>query len=1181
MKRVFSKVLSTLLIAAMMVTQGGTSYLAQVSQNQAVEVLEQSVSQNETISDNETVSENDNVPDDQDVSDVIVPGDEQVSGNEVVQDGSEVSDNETVSSNDTISENDVAATDDLFPGMPEGYVLSAKQMKDKSIMRQHASELGELREGIDCAKGELLYLEDDEETARKIAEAYGGELHSFLAGIAVAKLADGVTVAQATAAAMDDSAHLPAVWPNYYLHADETATDDLVNTEERNTTATLFNDPFLDATNSSYQWAHEAVGSQYAWDVGAKGVSVNVAVLDTGLDKAHDDISAETCYLIADDQEGTISETTTDTAQHGTHVAGIIGATANNGVGGSGIAPGCTLTGIAVLTNNGSGTSDQILRGLYLASGLVPGYAYKADIINMSLGGPSYSAVEQEAFTKVYNKGVTVIAAAGNDSSNVPHYPAAYDHVISVGALYQNGQKTNFSNYGAGVDLAMPGYAIYSTIPFATDVEDGSQDGYYSMNGTSQATPVATGVAACILSARADIRGKEDSDRVNALESLMKKSAIKSSSSGMGAGMVYLPKALGLATLSTAPKAPVFSVKAGSYTADSVTVAIEAPTLGCSIYYTTDGKAPSYTNGTAKNCIPYVVPVELSGAAKKTLKAIAVNANGKVSAISSATYNLKPIVKRINITTPTGGYKIAQGKKIKLKASVTPSYAVNKQVTWGTAENYSTKGVSIDKKGVVSVKADATLGNYTITATAKDSGAKVGSIDLTVIGKDSAIKSIKFAKSTVKSEFSLYAYNLEANPITVTKSDNTPGSTSDVIFSSSKTSVATVNETTGEVIIIGSGKAKITATANDGSGVKATYTVTVSQKTTDVNITGSNCVARGKSIQLKAVAAPDKATDKAVVWSIEPANSGVSVSKKGKVTATKSAVVGDYTVKAMLKSDNAIIKPYSITVTDTATSKITLSKTSINLFTTASIHGAPTTATLTASGCTANAVQYTNSNPQIASFDATTGLITAHNVGKTVITCKAIDGSGKKAKCTVNVLIPASRMWISPKGGMVNVVGVGKKVGYSAKMESKYGSPSSKGVKWSSSNTGVATVDKNGNVKGISTGTTTITAVATDGSNMYAEYQIEVIPATKKLTISHMGNGIFEISGNSYLYDYAITSSNPYVLGVNYSQYYDAFMICGGKKYGMTTITVKALDGSGKKAKVRIFSTGLKYYYWL
>jgi serine protease len=213
--------------------------------------------------------------------------------------------------------------------------------------------------------------------------------------------------------------------------------------------------------------------------------SVTVAVIDTGLDMKHPDLKAQLLpsYNAANPANPGIKDV------HGTHVAGIIGATANNGVGAHGINPNVKILPIDVF-NGGSGASDYVI-----AQGILYAIEKGAKVINMSLGGYFNSPILEDAVKKAIDAGITVVAAAGNDSTDMYSIPASYEGVISVGATDSKNHLANFSNYGPSVDLVAPGVDVYSTI---YDPTKGAS--FAELSGTSMASPIVAGVASLILS---------------------------------------------------------------------------------------------------------------------------------------------------------------------------------------------------------------------------------------------------------------------------------------------------------------------------------------------------------------------------------------------------------------------------------------------------------------------------------------------------------------------------------------------------------------------------------------------------------------------------------------------------------------------------------------------------------
>ncbi len=244
----------------------------------------------------------------------------------------------------------------------------------------------------------------------------------------------------------------------------------------------------------SDQWALDKVSYEATWGT-SNGSGVIVAVVDTGIAAAHQDLAgsviagtdlASDAASVDPDRNGMV-----DPGAHGTHVAGIIAAHANNSIGISGAAPGVRLMPVRVLDAHGTGSASTLVQGIIWAADR------GARVINLSVGGGPSSG-EQLAIQYAMSKKAVVVAAAGNSKlqGNSPTYPAAYPEAIAVASVNSSLRHSSFSNTGPYVDIAAPGEMILSTY-------GGSKPNDYAwMSGTSMATPYVSAAAALVISAK-------------------------------------------------------------------------------------------------------------------------------------------------------------------------------------------------------------------------------------------------------------------------------------------------------------------------------------------------------------------------------------------------------------------------------------------------------------------------------------------------------------------------------------------------------------------------------------------------------------------------------------------------------------------------------------------------------
>ncbi len=362
-----------------------------------------------------------------------------------------------------------------------------------------------------------------------VSEVLAQAAHSFVgstpirrfsqAGVDQVRIPEGWTVEEAVEIYRLDP-DVQCVEPNYYRYSTGTPND----------------------AHFSVQWALNNIGQTggtvdadvdgpEAWSIETGNSSVVVAVLDTGVDLDHQDLAGNIWMNSAedwvdgspgnngvdDDGNGKVddyygwdfvnhdNDPSDDSIGHGTHVAGIIAADGNNGVGIAGLAWSASIMSLKMLSADSGGlVSDEIAAIDYAIEN-------GAQIINASFGGPSFSQSEYNAIKRAQDAGLLFVAAAGNgglDNDSTPVYPASHDldNIISVAATDRSDNLLSLSNYGQhSVDVAAPGLSIYSTSVGNT---------YRYGTGTSMAAPHVSGLAALIWSENFDLTCSQVKDYI-------------------------------------------------------------------------------------------------------------------------------------------------------------------------------------------------------------------------------------------------------------------------------------------------------------------------------------------------------------------------------------------------------------------------------------------------------------------------------------------------------------------------------------------------------------------------------------------------------------------------------------------------------------------------------------------
>ncbi len=237
-----------------------------------------------------------------------------------------------------------------------------------------------------------------------------------------------------------------------------------------------------DTYYASYQWNLPAIATEEGWNVTRGNDDIVVAVIDTGVQTDHPDLTGRLVEGFNAINPGSPPK---DDVGHGTHVAGIIAATVNNAEGVAGMTWHTKIMPVKVLDSSGVGSAYSVAEGIIWATD------HGADVINLSLGNYAQAEFLHDAVRYAYERGVVLVAASGNDNTSQPGYPAAYPEVLAVAATDSFSNRASYSNYGDYIDVAAPGTNIPSTFT-------GSQ--YTSLSGTSMASPHVAALAALVRS---------------------------------------------------------------------------------------------------------------------------------------------------------------------------------------------------------------------------------------------------------------------------------------------------------------------------------------------------------------------------------------------------------------------------------------------------------------------------------------------------------------------------------------------------------------------------------------------------------------------------------------------------------------------------------------------------------
>jgi hypothetical protein len=389
-----------------------------------------------------------------------------------------------------------------------GVSETARSVASFSVQQVIEPDFTNLAKDAEYSSGELLVRFDaavktGTQRVHALAAVGGGTVareFKLVPGLTLVKLPKGLDM-QTALTRLNQTPGIRYAQPNYVKRILRTPNDPLFSSlwGMHNTGQTTGGTPNVD------------IDAPEAWEKSVGGEAVIVAVIDTGIDYTHEDLAANLWRNpgeiagngIDDDGDGYVDDVyginaitgsgdPMDDHNHGTHVAGTIGAAGNNGVGVAGVCWNVKLMALKFIGSDGVGYTEDAIRCIEYA------VAHGARVLNNSWGGGPYEQPLKDAIDAAGAAGVLFIAAAGNNYSNnndeFPQYPASYasDNIISVLSVTAHGEMSVSSNFGeTTVDLAAPGFGILSC-------KRGG--GYILMSGTSMATPHVSGACALLWS---------------------------------------------------------------------------------------------------------------------------------------------------------------------------------------------------------------------------------------------------------------------------------------------------------------------------------------------------------------------------------------------------------------------------------------------------------------------------------------------------------------------------------------------------------------------------------------------------------------------------------------------------------------------------------------------------------
>jgi thermitase len=422
------------------------------------------------------------------------------------------------------------------------------------------------------------------------------------------------------------------------------------------------NDPYY-----SSQWHLSNISLPPAWDVSSGSPSVIVAVIDSGVDMSHPDLTTK---LVSGWNFLNGTSNTQDSGAlggHGTAVSGTVGAATDNSNGVAGVGWNVSIMPLLVLSSSNYASWSNV------ASAITYAADHGAKVINISIYGSSYSSTMQSAVNYAWNKGLVIFACAGNEANNILQYPAALQNVIAVSASNSGNTLEGFSSYGDYVDFAAPGSGITTTYLGSS---------YAAWSGTSFSSPITAGVAALLFSAKPTL---SNSQVVNMLVSTADDLGTPGWDQYYGHGKVNAAKAIAaLGTIITDTQAP-------SVPANLTASTVSSSQINLSWSASTDNVGVAgynvYRNGVKVATVPGTSysNTGLSGATTYAYTVNAFDAAGNTSAQSTAVNATTPAAPAPSVSITS--FQVTEKTINSAKITWTTNIPSTGSISYGTSRN--------------------------------------------------------------------------------------------------------------------------------------------------------------------------------------------------------------------------------------------------------------------------------------------------------------------------------------------------------------------------------------------------------------------------------------------------------------------------------------------------------------